>query len=148
MPLESTLPAEAAPAGPQHLVLHPNLILGRDTVVGAFCETGVPPGDTASGELTTSIGDRSVIRSHAITYAGNAIGHHFQTGHGPGVEIGEMALVGAGALVTQDVPPGAVVVGNPARVIKHVSVLVCSYGLLEGPYRDAYAQYQSKERSR
>jgi UDP-2-acetamido-3-amino-2,3-dideoxy-glucuronate N-acetyltransferase len=33
-----------------------------------------------------------------------------------GVEIGEKALVGAGAVVTRDVAPGAVVVGNPARV--------------------------------
>jgi acetyltransferase-like isoleucine patch superfamily enzyme len=41
----------------------------------------------------------------------------------PGVRIGADALVGAGAVVTIDVPPGAVVVGNPARVIKHVSQL-------------------------
>src|SRR5204863_2820782 len=34
----------------------------------------------------------------------------------PGVEIGEEAFVGAGALVTKDVPPGKVVVGAPARV--------------------------------
>ena len=33
----------------------------------------------------------------------------------PGVEIGEEAFVGAGAVVTKDVPPRAVVVGNPAR---------------------------------
>jgi UDP-2-acetamido-3-amino-2,3-dideoxy-glucuronate N-acetyltransferase len=33
----------------------------------------------------------------------------------PGVTIGENALIGAGAIVTKDVPAGAVVVGNPAR---------------------------------
>jgi acetyltransferase-like isoleucine patch superfamily enzyme len=41
----------------------------------------------------------------------------------PGVVIGENALVGAGAVVVSDVPPGAVVVGNPARVIRHIAEL-------------------------
>jgi acetyltransferase-like isoleucine patch superfamily enzyme len=35
-----------------------------------------------------------------------------------GITIGENALVGAGSVVTKDVPPGAVVAGNPARVIR------------------------------
>ena len=35
-----------------------------------------------------------------------------------GLEIGERAVVGAGAVVTRSVPPGAVVAGNPARVIR------------------------------
>jgi acetyltransferase-like isoleucine patch superfamily enzyme len=38
-----------------------------------------------------------------------------------GVVIGEKAIVGAGSVVTHDVPPGAVVAGNPARVLKAVS---------------------------
>jgi acetyltransferase-like isoleucine patch superfamily enzyme len=38
----------------------------------------------------------------------------------PGVEIGEEAFVGAGAVVTKDVPARAVVVGNPARVLREV----------------------------
>jgi acetyltransferase-like isoleucine patch superfamily enzyme len=38
----------------------------------------------------------------------------------PGVEIGEEAFVGAGAVVTKDVPPRKVVVGNPARVLRDV----------------------------
>jgi acetyltransferase-like isoleucine patch superfamily enzyme len=41
----------------------------------------------------------------------------------PGVVVGEDALVGAGSVVAHDVPPGAVVVGNPARVISHISKL-------------------------
>lgn len=38
----------------------------------------------------------------------------------PGVTIGENAVVGAGAVVTKDVPDNAIVVGNPAKVIKYL----------------------------
>lgn len=38
----------------------------------------------------------------------------------PGLTIGEYSMVGAGAVVTRDVPPRAVVVGNPARIVGHV----------------------------
>jgi acetyltransferase-like isoleucine patch superfamily enzyme len=39
----------------------------------------------------------------------------------PGTTIGRDALVGAGAVVVKDVADGAVVVGNPARVVRHLS---------------------------
>ena len=39
----------------------------------------------------------------------------------PGIEIGEDAFVGAGAVVTKDVPARMLVVGNPARVIREVA---------------------------
>ncbi len=38
----------------------------------------------------------------------------------PGVTNGENAIVGAGSIVTKDVPDNAVVVGNPARVVKEL----------------------------
>jgi acetyltransferase-like isoleucine patch superfamily enzyme len=38
----------------------------------------------------------------------------------PGIEVGEEAFVGAGAVVTKDVPPRAVVIGSPARVLREV----------------------------
>ena len=38
----------------------------------------------------------------------------------PGIEIGEEAFVGAGAVVTKDVPPRVIVIGNPARVLRDV----------------------------
>jgi acetyltransferase-like isoleucine patch superfamily enzyme len=41
----------------------------------------------------------------------------------PGITIGENSLVGAGAVVTKDIPPNTVVAGNPARTINTISNL-------------------------
>lgn len=50
------------------------------------------------------------------------VGHDVWIGHGaivlPGRVVGTGAVVGAGAVVTKDVPPYAIVVGNPARVVR------------------------------
>ena len=71
-----------------------------------------PQATTAGGELQT--GDdwelqRTVVERRASIGTGAVI-----LG---GVTVGEGALVGAGAVVTKDVPPGATVAGNPARVL-------------------------------
>ena len=41
----------------------------------------------------------------------------------PGVRIGSHAVVGAGSIVTRDIPPRCVAAGNPARVIRHLKEL-------------------------
>jgi acetyltransferase-like isoleucine patch superfamily enzyme len=193
--------------------LYDNVLLGAGTVIEDFSIIGAPPRGKQNGELPTTIGDDSVIRSHTVIYAGNIIGAHFQTGNKvniresnrignnvsigtlsviehhveiadnvrihtqvfipeysvleegcwigpnvvftnakypvspgvkdslvgpiirkgaiiganvtllPGVTIGERALIGAGSVVVRDVPAGAVVVGNPARVTRQISEL-------------------------
>jgi acetyltransferase-like isoleucine patch superfamily enzyme len=55
----------------------------------------------------------------------------------PFLTIGENALVGAGSVVVSDVPAGAVVAGNPARVIKSIAELTCPVGLIDTPYGGA-----------
>ncbi|SRR3989338_10951 len=52
----------------------------------------------------------------------------------PGIKIGKGAVIGAGSIVTKDVPENKVVVGNPAKVIKDVDELKCFKGFYKKPY--------------
>ena len=60
----------------------------------------------------------------------------------PGITIGMNALIGAGAVVTKNVPPNAIVVGNPARIKGYVTsdrvapALVKPTPSLQNPFRD------------
>lgn len=55
----------------------------------------------------------------------------------PGVTIGKNSLVGAGAVVTKDVPNNSVVIGNPARIIKKIGEIECPIKKIKKPYKNA-----------
>jgi acetyltransferase-like isoleucine patch superfamily enzyme len=57
-------------------------------------------------------------RLHAHTYIGQFCFIGARSIILPGVRIGDHSIVGAGAVVTKDVPPNSLVVGNPASVIR------------------------------
>jgi acetyltransferase-like isoleucine patch superfamily enzyme len=51
----------------------------------------------------------------------------------PGIRIGRRAMIGAGAVVTKDVPPYAIVVGNPARIVGYAETPQHDPGLSQQP---------------
>ena len=52
----------------------------------------------------------------------------------PRVVIGERSVIGAGSVVTRDIPAGVVAYGNPAQVICDIENLTCTTGLRDRPY--------------
>ena len=54
----------------------------------------------------------------------------------PRIVIGKYSVIGAGSVVTKDIPDGVVAYGNPARVICEVGEITCSTGLRDKPYNN------------
>lgn len=101
--------------------IHGNTLLAQFTVI----EDDV---FLANGVMTAN--DPLPICSHCIK--GPTIKRGARIGSNatllPHITIGECAFVGAGSVVTRDVPPRTVVYGNPARVVKGVEELRCPLG--------------------
>lgn len=81
-------------------VFHPNVKIGKNCKI----LHGVTMGGRAGHKGLPIIGDNVVIGTHA-QIVGN-------------VRIGNNSIVGAGAIVTHDVPDNVVVVGNPAKILR------------------------------
>ncbi|WP_294541059.1 hypothetical protein [uncultured Rhodoblastus sp.] len=52
--------------------------------------------------------------------------------------MGDQCIVGAGAVVTKDVPPGSIVGGNPARILRS-GIQTREWGILLDAYEEALA---------
>ena len=119
----------------------PRLILHDHVVVQAMCHIGCID-RVEIGEWST-MGARCYITDH--THGGTSreelllpprkrplvsrgpvkIGKYVHLGEGvcvmPGVTIGDYSVIGAGAVVTRDIPPFSIAVGSPAKVIKQIT---------------------------
>src|SRR5438067_8462273 len=111
-------------------------LIENDTIVGALTKIQADAYITAYSTLEDSVFIAPCVvttndnfmgrteRRHQLI-AGPTIRRGARVGGGavlcPGIEIGEEAFVGAGAVVTKDVPPRMLVVGNPARVVREVA---------------------------
>jgi len=64
----------------------------------------------------------------------------------PYVTIGEYSVIGSGAVITKDVPPYSLVVGNPGRVIKQTTAVTCKTGIApEGFLYHPYVEQETAE---
>lgn len=109
-----------------------NIHIGRDVFINSCChfqdQGGIFIGDGVlighSVVLATINHDLEPEMNRKNHYKPIHIGNHVWIGSNvtilPGVTVGDWAVVAAGAVVTQDVPPLTVVGGVPARVIKTI----------------------------
>jgi acetyltransferase-like isoleucine patch superfamily enzyme len=128
----------------QYVVILPGAVIGRDGNICSHCfiENKVVVGDRVTvkcgvqlwdgitleddvfvGPNATFTNDREPRSRNAsatllptLVKKGASIGANATIL--PGLTIGEGAMVGAGAVVTKDVPPRTLVVGNPARIVR------------------------------
>ena len=124
----------------------PGAVIGTDCNIsdGVFIENDVIVGDRVTLKCGTQLWDGVRLhddvfigpnatftndpfpRSRQIpaTYATTVVERGASIGANatilPGITVGRGAMVGAGSVVTHDVPPGAIVVGNPARISGYV----------------------------
>ena len=80
-----------------------------------FINDSYPRATTPGGELQTAADwkvERTIVKKGASIGTGATVL--------ASVTIGERAIVGAGSVVTRDVPPDTIVIGNPARVLRAV----------------------------
>ncbi len=99
-------------------VIMAKVVINACTTIGEHCILN----SGAVIEHDCSLGDFVHISPNASLAGGVTVGEGTQIGIGasviPEIKIGKWASIGAGTVIIEDVPDGAVVVGNPGRIIK------------------------------
>lgn len=111
-----------------HSLIEGDVVIGNNVTVksGVFIWDGTRIEDDVflgpNATLTNDLMPRS--KEYPEVYSGITLKKGASIGANatilPGITIGEKAMVGAGAVVTKDVPDYAVVVGNPAKIIRYI----------------------------
>jgi len=97
------------------VTIEDNVFIGHGV---AFINDRYPRATAADGQLQTEkdwVVEATLVKQGASIGTGSTILSN--------VTIGEFAIVGAGSVVTKDVPDRTIVAGNPARVIRRLDVL-------------------------
>ena len=94
------------------VVIEDNAFIGHGVT---FTNDAYPRATTEDGKLQTEADWKikpTVVRKGASIGSGSTLLCN--------LSVGENAIVGAGSVVTKDVPPNAIVAGNPARILRYV----------------------------
>jgi len=97
----------ACSIGPGLHISHFNVFVGTTAHIGRHCSLhqGVTIGRAHKTGSFPCLGDRVFVGANALIWGE--------------IHIGDDAVVGAGAVVTHSIPPRAVVVGNPAKIVSY-----------------------------
>ena len=98
------------------VTIEDNVFIGHGVM---FINDSYPRATAADENLQTEADwkvERTVVKKGASIGSGATILSN--------LSIGENAIVGAGSVVTKDVPPGSIVVGNPAKILRYIEQTV------------------------
>ena len=94
-------------------------------------DVSVGPNVTFSNDIFPRCNDYPTEFARTIIKKGASLGANSTIL--PGITVGSSAMVGAGSVVTKSVPPNAIVVGNPAKIIGYVDAKATNSATVESP---------------